>query len=151
MKRFTCLAALVFFAGLGSCHEEETTTTVQASPETTTLHSLNYWEDSPTEYTYPSTYTTKVLSPTIANWMGAQSPSLLPDDTFSVVDISATISNDYKYIGGVLAPNGKIYFVSLDADNVGVFTPGSAAPVYDVDGAIPLSWSALLGPRYNKF
>ncbi len=151
MKRFTCLAALVLIAGLGSCHEEDdsTTTTVQASPETTTLHSLNYWEDSPTEYTYPSTYTTKVLSPTIANWMGAQSPSLLPDDTFSVVP--TTFSGDRKYLGGVLAPNGKIYFVPYSADSVGVFTPGSAAPVYDVDGDIPLSWSALLGPRYNKF
>ena len=33
--------------------------------------------------------------------------------TFSVIDISATISLDYKYLGGVLAPNGimMIYFV----------------------------------------
>jgi hypothetical protein len=83
--------------------------------------------------------------------MGAQSPSLLPDDTFTAVDISSTISSDAKYFGGVLAPNGKIYFVPYSADSVGVFTPGSAAPVYDVDGDIPLSWSALLGPRYNKF
>lgn len=72
-------------------------------------------------------------------------------DAFSVVDISSTISGSTKYVGGVLAPNGKIYFVPTNADNVGVFTPGSAAPIYDVDGDIPLSWSALLGPRYNKF
>ena len=28
--------------------------------------------------------------------------------TFSAIDISATISSDYKYAGGVLGPNGKI-------------------------------------------
>jgi hypothetical protein len=45
--------------------------------------------------------------------------------TFSVIDISATISLDYKYLGGVLAPNGimMIYFVPHYADSIGEFNP----------------------------
>ena len=45
--------------------------------------------------------------------------------TFSVIDISATISLDYKYLGGVLAPNGimMIYFIPHYADSIGEFNP----------------------------
>ena len=150
MKRFTCLAALVLIAGLVSCHEEETTTTVQANSDPTIqLQFLNTWTDAPTEYTYPATYSTRYIVPNLANAL--DSAGALPPDTFTAVDIASFEDDDVKYYGGVLAPNGKIYFVPSYADNVGVFTPGSAAPVYDVDGDIPLSWSALLGPRYNKY
>ena len=38
----------------------------------------------------------------------------------------------YKYCGGVLAPNGNIYFVPWWADNVGVFNPATNA-FYEVD------------------
>jgi hypothetical protein len=37
-------------------------------------------------------------------------------DAFSVVDISGVIAVDNKYYGGVLAPNGKIYFVPHGAN-----------------------------------
>jgi hypothetical protein len=45
------------------------------------------------------------------------------------VDISAIVLNDttstYKYAGGVLAPNGKIYCIPLVANNVGIIDPNT--------------------------
>ena len=45
--------------------------------------------------------------------------------TFSVIDISSTISSGSKYAGGVLGPDGKIYCNPYDANNIGVFDPST--------------------------
>jgi hypothetical protein len=45
--------------------------------------------------------------------------------SFSSVDISGTISSDYKYSGGVLLPSGKVVSVPYSAANVGVFDPAT--------------------------
>ena len=42
---------------------------------------------------------------------------------FTLVDISSTISTDYKFVGGAAASNGKIVFGPRNADGVGVFDP----------------------------
>ena len=55
--------------------------------------------------------------------MGIFDPST---HAFSVVDISAAVAGA-KYVGGVLAPNGRIVFVPWDVDNVGVFDPATRA------------------------
>ncbi len=36
------------------------------------------------------------------------------------------LSTGFKYNGGVLGPNGLVYFVPDDADNIGVFNPSSS-------------------------
>ena len=41
-------------------------------------------------------------------------------------------------------------FVPRNADNVGVFEPGNAAPAYTVSGGVPDAWRALLSPHFNK-
>ena len=68
------------------------------------------------------------------------SKTFLMTKTVSVIDISATITTDYyyrllpqtitasldyKYLGGVLAPNGimMIYFIPHYADSIGEFNP----------------------------
>jgi len=47
--------------------------------------------------------------------------------TFTGTDIASTISSDGKYFGGVLGPNGLIYFVPYNADNIGVLNPSSSS------------------------
>ena len=42
---------------------------------------------------------------------------------FTLVDISSTISTNYKFAGAETATNGKVIFVPLYADGVGVFDP----------------------------
>jgi streptogramin lyase len=42
---------------------------------------------------------------------------------FTLVDISSTISEDYKFAGAAAASNGKIVFAPRNADGVGVFDP----------------------------
>ena len=66
------------------------------------------------------------------------------------VAISNTISSERKYEGGVLGPNGLIYFVSYDADNIGKLHLGNTQPAYEVAGGVPEAWSSLLSPHFNK-
>jgi len=70
---------------------------------------------------------------------------------FSIVDISATISGTNKYCGGVLAPNGKIYFAPMGANHVGVFDPATSAfSVIDISATITGDWKyfgAVLAPN----
>ena len=47
--------------------------------------------------------------------------------TFEAIDISAQINHDWKYNGGVLAGNGRVYFVPRNADNIGVLAPSSTS------------------------
>ena len=44
-----------------------------------------------------------------------------PADDFALVDISSTISTDFKFSGAATASNGKIVFAPLHADGVGFF------------------------------
>ena len=62
-----------------------------------------------------------------------------------------TISGVYKYIGGVLGPNGLIYFVPANADKIGKLHLGNTQPSYEVAGGVPEAWSSLLSPHFNKF
>ena len=49
------------------------------------------------------------------------SPPSSPADDFALVDISSTISTDFKFSGPSTVSNGKIVFAPLHADGVGVF------------------------------
>jgi len=46
------------------------------------------------------------------------------DDSFTLVDISATISSDHKFAGAAVAGDGRVVFAPFNADGVGVFNPG---------------------------
>ena len=70
---------------------------------------------------------------------------------FSTIDVSATTgTGDKKYVGGVVAGNGKIYFVPRNADNIGELELGNTDPAYEVEGGVPEAWRALLSPHFNK-
>ena len=53
--------------------------------------------------------------------MGVFDPT---DDSFTLVDISATISSDSKFAGPAVAGDGRVVFAPANADGVGVFNPG---------------------------
>ena len=69
----------------------------------------------PSSYSYAATYETRSLTPAPGNSVGTA--------TFFIIDISATESIDKKYAGGVLGPDGIVYFVPYDADKIGVLNP----------------------------
>jgi hypothetical protein len=66
----------------------------------------------PSSYSYAATYETRSLMPAPGYAVGMA--------TFSIHDISATESLDKKYAGGVLGPDGIVYFVPYDADKIGL-------------------------------
>ena len=105
----------------------------------TCADAVNY----PSWYIYPPSYGTRSLTHVPAYEVG--------NSTFGTIDISDTISSYYKYWGGVLAPNGKIYLVPRNADNIGELEVGNHQPSYEVAGGVPLAWAALLSPHFNKF
>ena len=54
-----------------------------------------------------------------------------------LVDISATITIDNKYRGGVTAPNGKVVFVLRNAGGVGMYDAvASAFAYYDISSTV---------------
>ena len=57
----------------------------------------------PSSYTYPTTYETRSLT-VVAGYVDGAS-------MFTTLDISSFISSGDKYAGGVLGPNGLIYFI----------------------------------------
>ena len=66
--------------------------------------------------------------------------------TFTTIDISSTVSGDSKYYGGVLAPNGKIYFVPTRADNIGELDPSTKIfNTIDISGTISSDWKYFGG------
>jgi hypothetical protein len=85
--------------------------------------------------TYPTTYVQRSLTPVQGYVEGTSTFSALTlsgnsdsigifnpsTAVFSLIDISTVIAHDYKYIGGVLAPDGRIFFVPYNADSIGVF------------------------------
>ena len=54
-----------------------------------------------------------VFVPCHADAVGIYDPS---DSTTALHDISSTIAGDYKFSGGALAGNGKIYFAPFNAN-----------------------------------
>ena len=79
----------------------------------------------PSSYTYPTTYETRSLT-AVAGYIDGTS-------MFTTLDISSFISSYdillevWKYRGGVLGPNGLIYFIPYNADNVGILNPSSSS------------------------
>ena len=61
-----------------------------------------------------------VFSPYNADGVGVFDPT---DDSFTLVDISATISSDAKFAGPAVAGDGRVVFAPYNADGVGVFNP----------------------------
>jgi len=56
---------------------------------------------------------------------------------FSTIDIASKINYDHKYWGGVLAGNGRIYFVPHNADNIGQLDPSTGVfSTMDISGTI---------------
>ena len=62
----------------------------------------------------------RIFAPLNADGVGVFDPS---DNSFALVDISSTISTDFKFAGAATASNGKIIFSPYTADGVGVFDP----------------------------
>ena len=73
----------------------------------------------PSSYSYPGTYETRYLTPVLG--YAAET------STFSTMYSDNLIASDWKYIGGVLAPNGLIFFAPWSADNIGVLDPSTSS------------------------
>ena len=72
----------------------------------------------PSSYTYPTTYETRSLT-AVAGYIDGTS-------MFTTLDISSFISSAYyQYFGGVLGPNGLIYFIPHAANHIGILNPSS--------------------------
>jgi hypothetical protein len=84
----------------------------------------------PSSFLHPQRYTTRTLvprnrAPGVHSWM------------FSTVDISASVTGEFKCVGGVLLSNGKVVFVPCDADSVGIFDPATDAfSVVDISAKV---------------
>ena len=86
--------------------------------------------------------------PHAANNIGVFDPST---KIFSTIDISGITSGfNFKYTGGVVAGNGRIYLVPRDVNNIGELDVGNTDPAYEVEGSVPEAWRALLSPHFNK-
>ena len=61
--------------------------------------------------------------------------------TATAIDISASVTADWKFHGGVLAPNGHIYFIPMNADVVGDFDPCTGAyRSIDISAVMSRDW-----------
>ena len=97
----------------------------------------------PSSFSYPSSYETRMLTP-VANYEAGTT-------TFTTIDISSSISHNRKFAGGVLSPNGLIFFIPFYADVIGKVQLSNTYPSYKVEGGLAESWKALLSPYFNKF
>jgi hypothetical protein len=101
---------------------------------------------------YPSSYTYSLDATHTLTPVPGHSPGT---PTFSAIDISATMPeegwSDYKYNGGVLGPNGKIYLVPWNADHVGELDPATRTfSAIDISATISSDWKyagGVLGPN----
>ena len=97
----------------------------------------------PSSFSYPSSYETRMLTP-VANYDAGTT-------TFTTIDISSSISHDYisgyyRFRGGVLSPNGLIFFIPLNADCVGVVDPISEQfKCIDISSSISHDWKFFGG------
>ena len=73
----------------------------------------------PSSYSYAATYETRSLTPVAGYEHGTS--------MFTTMDISSTISSGQKYAGGVLGSDGVIYFVSFNANNIGILDASSSS------------------------
>jgi streptogramin lyase len=80
----------------------------------------------PISYTYEAASAARILTP-VAGYSSVWR-------TLANLDIPQTSSN--KYLGGVLAPNGHIYMVPYNADNIGDFDPSTGFSNVDISGVI---------------
>jgi len=97
----------------------------------------------PSSYSYAATYATRSLTPVAGYEHGTS--------MFTTIDISSTISSDNKYFGGVLGPNGRIYFVPYNADNIGILDPSTSSfSTLDISSSISSNnkyLGGVLGPN----
>ena len=97
----------------------------------------------PSSYTYPTTYETRSLT-AVAGYVDGTS-------MFTTLDISSFISSGRKYAGGVLGPNGLIYFIPFNAKNVGILNPSSSSfSTLDISSSISSNGKysgGVLGPN----
>ena len=86
-----------------------------------------------------------IFAPHNADGVGVFDPS---DNSFVLVDISSTVSDDWKFSGAATASDGKIIFAPSHADGVGVFDPSDNSFVlvgnfpndeYKFDGVVTAS------------
>ena len=98
---------------------------------------------SPTDFAYPASYSVQALVASAAFTAAAD------EWTEGKDDLSA--SGSYKYIGGVLLPDGRVVLVPDAAAHVGLYDAGGTASgaAYTVP-ALPPARNALLLPYYNK-
>ena len=96
----------------------------------------------PSSYSYAATYETRSLTPVTGYEHGTS--------MFTTMDISSTISSGYKYAGGVLGPDGLIYFVPFNAHNIGILDASSSSfSTLDISSSISSSSKyngGVLGP-----
>jgi len=88
------------------------------------------------------------MVPYHANSVGDFDPAT---GAFSTISISSVISQEHKYAGGVLAPNGHIYMVPYNAPNIGKLHLNGQEPAYEVAGGVSVTWGTLLSPHFNKY
>ena len=101
------------------------------SPQYTDNYNLTDPRSFPTAYSYP------LRNGVVTATLTAVPGYIRGSDSFSAIDISSVITIDDKYWAGVLAPNGKIYMVPRNADNVGVLDPSSGSfTVIDISSVI---------------
>jgi len=97
----------------------------------------------PSSYSYTGTYATRSLTPVAGYGHGTS--------MFTGIDVSSTIYAWEYYRGGVLGPNGLIYFVPCNADDIGIFDPSSSSfTTLDISFAISSDWKyngGVLGPN----
>jgi hypothetical protein len=74
----------------------------------------------PSNYSHPPSYTTRTLVP------GDHTPGA-QGFKFTTVNISGTVTGNFKFVGGVLTPSYKVVFVPCDANAVGIFDPATSA------------------------
>ena len=96
----------------------------------------------PSSYSYAATYETRSLTPVAGYEHGTS--------MFTTMDISSTISSGNKYAGGVLGPDGLIYFVPYNADKIGILDASSSS-FSTLDISSYISWDykyfgGVLGP-----
>jgi hypothetical protein len=59
----------------------------------------------------------------VTSWADYTSPPPFPENSVDTTTITGVPGGASKYSGGVLAPNGKIYFIPNGATNVGILDP----------------------------